>query len=212
MSTLHAAPAQRIDLARQRKDLYVPPAKAPVLVDVPEFQFLMLDGAGDPNTSPAYQEAISALYGLAYPLKFAIRAATGRDYPVLPLEGLWWVDGGGEPFAVDRSTWRWTMMIRVPDEATPELIAEARAKAAKKVPVEMLARLRVERFREGQAAQIMYVGPYAAERPTIERLHAFVAERGLAPVGKHHEIYLGDPRRTAAEKLRTVLRHPVRPT
>jgi hypothetical protein len=201
---------QKIDLAREWKDLYAPSAKEPVLVDVPEFVFLMIDGTGDPNTAPAYQDAVATLYAVAYPLKFAIRAATGRDYALPPLEGLWWVEGGGDPFAVDRQGWRWTMMLRLPDEATPELIAEARTKAAKKVSAETLTRLRAEQFREGQAAQVMHVGPYAAERPTIERLHAFIAEQGLTPVGRHHEIYLGDPRRTAPEKLRTILRQPVR--
>lgn len=203
---------QKIDLARERKDLYAPSAKAPVLVDVPEFLFLMIDGTGDPNTAPEYREALAALYGVVYPLKFAIGAATQRDYAVPPLEGLWWIEGDGDPFAVDRAAWRWTMMLRLPEEATPELIAGARTKAAKKVPASTLHRLRVERFREGPAAQVMHEGPYADEQPTVERLHTFIAEQGLTPLGKHHEIYLKDPQRTAPEKLKTVLRQPVRTT
>jgi len=203
-----------MDLVRELKPLYSPSAKQPVVVDVPELAFLMIDGRGDPNSSAVYQEAIGALYSTAYTLKFTLKKRSpDRDFKVMPLEGLWWADDERptlEELQDDRDSWNWTMMIAVPDEVTADEVAEATRTAAERRPNASLAKIRLERFAEGAAAQVMHVGPYSAEAPTIERLHAFVADEGYELRGRHHEIYLGDPRRTAPERLKTVVRHPVR--
>jgi hypothetical protein len=203
-----------LDLVRQLKPLYAPSAKHPSIVEVPELTFLMLDGRGDPNTSEQYQDALGALYGIAYTLKFTRKKADAeRDFKVAPLEGLWWADSERpdlEEPQTARDGWNWTMMIALPDDVTAAELAAAAEAAARRRPSPALDLARLERFDEGMAAQIMHVGPYSAEAPTIERLHAFVAEQGYELRGRHHEIYLGDPRRTAPERLKTVIRHPVR--
>jgi hypothetical protein len=202
------------DLIKQHKSLYAPSAKHPTIVEVPELAFLMVDGRGDPNTSEAYQQALEALYGVAYTLKFSLKKADApRDFKVAPLEGLWWADEAAPSMAElqhDRDAWNWTMMIAVPDEVSDEEVAAAAGAAARKRELPAAALPRLERLEEGLAAQIMHVGPYAEEAPTIELLHGFVAAQGYELRGRHHEIYLGDPRRTAPERLKTVLRHPVR--
>ncbi len=200
----------KIDFKREAKELYAPSRK-PTMVDVPEFQFLMVDGMGDPNTSPDFHGAANALYTLAYILKFTLKRTDGIDFVVAPLEGLWSM-AGGEAFDSARpSDWRWTLMIRQPEEVTPAVFEQARAQAAHKAAADVLGRLRLERFEEGRCAQIMHIGPFATEGPTIHALHAFAEEQGLQPYGRHHEIYLSDPRRMAPERMRTVLRQPVRP-
>jgi hypothetical protein len=198
----------KIDLKRQLKAVYTAKA-APALVDVPEIAFLMVDGRGDPNTSAEYRDALESLYAVAYAAKFGAKEA-GNDFVVMPLEGLWWADDM-EAFTVDsgREAWRWTAMIALPESVDEALVAEAVAAAGSKKPLPALGLLRFERFREGRAAQVLHVGPYAAEKPTIERLHDFIASEGLERRGKHHEVYLGDPRRTAPERLRTIIRQPV---
>jgi len=202
-----------LDLVRQLKPLYAPSAKHPVIVEVPELSFLMLDGRGDPNTSEQYQDALGALYGIAYTLKFTLKKSDPeRDFRVAPLEGLWWADAEAPSLAelqADRDAWNWTMMIALPDDVTAAELAAAAEAAARRRPLPGAGSIRLERFEEGLAAQIMHVGPYSAEAPTIERLHAFVEEQGYALLGRHHEIYLGDPRRTAPERLKTIIRHPV---
>ena len=203
-----------VDLVRQFKPLYAPSAKHPVIVEVPELAFLMVDGRGDPNTSEQYQDALQALYGVAYTLKFALKKADPeRDFKVAPLEGLWWADEGRptmDELQAARDAWNWTMMIALPAEVTAAEVAAAAEAAARRRPSPAISLVRLERLEEGLAAQIMHVGPYSAEAPTIERLHAFVQEQGYELRGRHHEIYLGDPRRTAPERLKTVIRHPVR--
>jgi hypothetical protein len=192
------------------KRLYSPSAKECVLLEVPSMQFLMVDGKGDPNTSQEYQQAIEVLYSLAYTLKFMLKKRGGPDFKVMPLEGLWWTEGEGFD-AANKDAWLWTAMIRQPDFVTAAMIEEASAQAKAKRELPALARTRFESFDEGLSAQIMHIGPYADEGPTIERLHAFIHEQGFELSGKHHEIYLGDPRRAAPEKLKTVLRQPARP-
>ena len=199
-------PATKIDLTTDFKAA----RRAPDLVDVPEFSFLMIDGHGDPNVSAQYVQAIEALYSVAYTLKFALkRGPLQLDYRVMPLEGLWWVPDMRQFSTERKSDWDWTMMIRQPDEVDEDLLEEAVRKASAKKDLPAVPLLRLERFVEGVAAQVMHVGPYAAEGPTIQRLHAFIAERGYARAGKHHEIYLGDPRRSAPERLKTIIRQPV---
>ena len=201
--------ATKIDFKRELRELYAP-AREPSLVEVPEMAFLMIDGHGDPNTVPDYGKAIEALYTVAYTAKFDIkRAPDGIDYGVMPLEGLWWVPDMSKFMTEDKSAWNWTMMIMQPDQVTTEVFEEARAKATKKKSLDAIGQVRLERFAEGLAAQIMHIGPYAAEGPTIQRLHAFVAERGYERAGKHHEVYLSDPRRASPEKMKTIVRQPI---
>jgi hypothetical protein len=201
--------ATKVDYRRELGPFYKA-GRNPELVDVPELSFLMVDGRGDPNTAVAYREAIEALYSITYRLKFTLkRAPAGLDYAVMPLEGLWWSQAD-ESFASGRkSDWRWTAMILQPDEVTGEMVNDAIQIAERKRPLPAARKLRLERFREGRAAQVMHVGPYSAEAPTIAKLHEFIADQGLSLTGKHHEIYLGDPRRAAPEKLRTIVRQPV---
>lgn len=197
-----------LDIKKVYKDLFAPPSKAPVLVDVPPLQYLMIDGQGDPNSAPQYVAAVTTLYSVAYALRFALKKAAVLDYSVPPLEGLWWAEEWGDFLTGDRDAWQWTMMILTPAAVTHEwfgkAVIEARTKGAPAVD-----RLRLDTYAEGSSAQIMHIGPYAAEGPTIQRLHQFIAERGYVPTGKHHEVYLGDPRRSAPEKLKTVIRQPI---
>ena len=197
-----------LDLKKDLKHLYNPSTKGVVLVDVPEMQFLMIDGMGDPNTAQEYSDAVSALYSMAYTLKFLIRKELGIDYPVMPLEGLWWVEDM-RAFSVDKKNdWLWTMMIMQPDIVTLEHFQEALKQVEQKKPYPGLSKIRLERFAEGLAAQIMHIGPYATEKPTVEKIHTFIQEQSYSLSGKHHEIYLGDPRKAAPEKLKTVVRQP----
>jgi hypothetical protein len=198
-----------LDLKRELPQLYRATAQ-PAFVDVPELPFLAVDGSGDPNTAAEYAEAVQALYTVAYTLRFALeRRADGVDAPVMPLEGLWWAPDPSAFRTGDRGAWRWTMLIRQPEQVTGGDVADAVAQAQRKKGLPGLDRVRLERYAEGRAAQVLHVGPYAAEGPTIERLHRFIAEQGYRLSGKHHEIYVGDPRRSAPERLRTILRQPV---
>jgi hypothetical protein len=198
----------KLDLKKEYRHLYNPSSKECSIVDVPELQFLMVDGAGDPNTSVAYTEAVEALYAMSYTLKF-ISKQESVDYAVMPLEGLWWTPNLAEFSAEDKSAWEWTAMMVQPEHITADLVASAADEVRRKKDPSALDRVRLERYREGLAVQILYFGPYADEAPTIERLHQFAIDGGYQLRGKHHEVYLSDPRRTAPEKLRTVIRQPV---
>ncbi len=202
-----------IDLRKQLKHLYQPSAKKFSVVDVPPMNFLMIDGAGNPNISPDFQEALEALYGMSYTLKFGMKLGKyGKkkvDYSVMALEGLWWMDDMTE-FSLDRKDdWKWTVMMMQPDLITPDLVELAREDLRKKKDPAALPKVCFDSYHEGLSAQIMYVGPFADEGPTIQRLHEFIVKSGHQRRGKHHEIYLGDPRRTAPEKLKTVIRQPM---
>jgi hypothetical protein len=206
---------ETLDLRKTYKDLYAPSAKAFSLVEVPPLRFIMIDGTGDPNRAQAYQEAVEALYSVAYGLKFAAKKAGAgeagaADWSVMPLEGLWWAeDMSAFTSGTGRDDWEWTMMIAQPDVISAEQVERVAAAARKKKDLPALDRLRLETYTEGPSAQALYLGAYADEGPTIARLHAWIAEQGYTPRGKHHEVYLGDPRRTAPEKLKTVIRQPV---
>jgi hypothetical protein len=198
-------------LSNERALLYKASAREPEIVRVPEMGFVMIDGQGDPNTSPGYADAIQALYSLSYTLKFALKRELGLQYRVGPLEGLWWSEDMAE-FSEDRKgDWSWIMMIAQPDEVTPDRFDLARTDVGHKKDLPALPRARLQRFEEGTAAQILYVGPFSGEGPTIRRLHAFIKQRGHTFDGihqKHHEIYLSDPRRSAPERWRTIIRQP----
>ncbi len=199
----------KLDLKKEYREFYNPSAKSCSVVDVPEMQFLMVDGSGDPNTSQAYQDAVGALYAMAYTLKFLSKQTEKLDYVVMPLEGLWWTDDMAGFSAEDKSAWKWTAMIMQPDHITSAQVEASREEVRNKKNPPALDRLRFESLREGLSVQIMHIGPYADEGPTIARLHQFAADSGYSLRGKHHEIYLSDPRRAAPEKLRTVIRQPV---
>ncbi len=204
-----------LDYKKQYPELYAPKA-VPALVEVPEISFLMVDGAGDPN-GEAYAQAVELLYGLSYTIKMSHKSGDAPEgffeYTVPPLEGLWWCKGDSFDYN-RREDWLWTSMIRQPDFVTPEVLGWAKAACAKKKPGLDCAKVRLERFSEGLCAQMLHTGPYAEEPATVAVLHRFMAEQGLTDETglhrKHHELYLADPRRTAPEKLRTVLRLPVR--
>ena len=199
------------DFKKDRKDLYAPPTTGFVLVDVPPMTFLAIDGHGDPNTSVAYREAVEALYAASYAVKFAGKAQ-GRDIVVGPLEGLWSAADPGAFTSRAKADWDWTMMIRQPDWATADMLRETIAATARKKSLPALEAMRVFPYAEGTCLQIMYIGAYDGEAPTLARLHdEIMPAQGLTWNGPHHEIYLGDPRRVAPEKLKTILRQPVRP-
>lgn len=199
----------KIDYKKELKHLYNPSKKEVALVDVPPMNFLLVDGSGYPGTSQAYEDAMEALYAMAYTLKFKIKKSDGGvDFTVMPLEGLWWAEDM-ELFAEEPDNWLWTSMIMQPEHVTEMHVAQAQEEVERKKNPVALPLLRFERFHEGLSAQIMHIGPFSEEGPTIEKLHAFIAESGHTRRDKHHEIYLSDPRRTAPEKLRTIIRQPV---
>lgn len=204
---------QKLDLKKDLKHLYNPSAKAPVMLDMPPMNFLAIDGKGTPDGSDAIA-AIEALYAVAYTLKFSVKKGPQAiDYHVMPLEGLWWADDMSRFGTGDKTVWKWTYMIMQPELITREMVDKAVAEVRKKKNLAALSRMRFERFDEGKAAQIMFFGPYADEGPTIKRLHDFIHAQGMTFDGlkqKHHEIYLSDPRRTAPEKLKTIIRQPAR--
>ena len=200
------------DLKKRFSALYSPSAREVSIVDVPLMSFLMVDGEGDPNTAVSYQDAIQALYSVSYTLKFMLKQGPEAvDYIVMPLEGLWWTEGGGMQDVASKDGWRWTAMIMQPDAITAEHVRRAIERAQTKRDLPALPRLRFASFEEGRAAQVMHIGPYAAEAPAIERLHAFIEAHGGRLTGKHHEIYLSDPGRTAPERLKTIIRQPFVP-
>jgi hypothetical protein len=199
----------KIDFRRALK--HYQGTRAIEVIDVPAMQFVMVDGAGNPNTAQAYKTAIEWLYSTSYALKFAAKASLGRDYVVPPLEGLWWADEPEDFVARRKDNWRWTMMIMAPDFITHAMFSEAVSKAAKKLG-EAPDTLRLERYDEGRCLQVLHVGSYDDEGPILAQLHGVeMPQRGLAFNGHHHEIYLSDARRTAPSKLKTILRQPVRP-
>ena len=201
---------EKLDLRQQLKHLYQPPAKEVTQVDVPALNYLMLDGSGDPNTSQAYRDGVQVLFNLSYTLKFMVKkGALAIDYSVLPLEGLWWAEDMSTFLTADKSRWQWTMLMMQPDFITPAMVAEAIQAVKRKSDPPLLKAVRLETLSEGLCAQIMHVGPFSAEGPTIERLHQYIADAGYQRRGKHHEIYLSDIRKTAPEKWRTVIRQPM---
>lgn len=197
----------KIDLKKGLKHLYNPSAKVVSAVDVPVMNFLMVDGEGDPNSSQQYVEAVQALYVLAYALKFKVKK-TGVDYAVMPLEGLWWTDDMSQFSVRNKEIWKWTMMIAQPDYVTDKLFVEALDEVERKKGLPALSRVRLEAYHEGPAAQMMHIGPYSEEEPTVAKIHAFIIESGYKLWGKHHEIYLKDPQKSAPATLQTVVRQP----
>lgn len=202
---------EKIDFKKQFKQFYRPSAKQVDAVDVPTWNYLMIDGEGDPDSTPAFTDAIEALYPLSYTLKFMIKKGDiGVDYGVLPLEGLWWADDLDDFVNGNKANWRWTLMMMQPEWITPGLVDEAMEKVGKKKNPTSLSRVRFEPFTEGSAAQIMHIGPFSEEGPTVEKVHEFIQSTGKERWGKHHEIYLSDIRRAAPENWKTIIRQPMR--
>ena len=204
------ATVQKIDLKQELKHLYQPSAKEVVQVDVPTLRFLMIDGEGDPNTSPQYAQAVEALFTVSYTVKFMVKKGpAATDYAVMPLEGLWWADDMSAFAANDKSKWKWTMMIMQPHFVEVEVLHAAIAEVKKKKALPAINDLRIEDFTEGLCAQVLHIGPFSEEGPTIQKVHAFIgASSSLA--GKHHEIYLSDIRRADPAKWKTIIRQPMK--
>jgi hypothetical protein len=201
----------KIDYKKEFKSLYNPPSKEVVVVDVPAFNFVMVDGKGDPNTSQEYREAVEALFAVSYALKFMVKKGKSAvDYGVLPLEGLWLADDMNSFVAGNKAAWKWTAMIMQPNFVTEALFREAVEQTVKKKDLLAVPKLRFEVFNEGLSAQIMHIGPYAAEQPTVEKIHSYIEANGYEFNGKHHEIYVSDPRKAAPEKMKTVVRQPMK--
>jgi hypothetical protein len=205
---------ETLDLKKQLKFLYQPSAKVVEVVDVPCFHYLSIDGqieAGHmPGDSPNFAESTQAIYSAAYTLKFALkqRKEAPIDFPVMALEGLWWTETGAYDLQ-KADGWKYTLLILQPEQITQEMFAEAVVKINKKKTNPALARLRLAEFSEGRCIQIMHIGPYADEARTLQKMDEYAAAHGLRLHGKHHEIYLGDPRKAQPEKMKTVLRHPI---
>ncbi|HEY5984100.1 MAG TPA: GyrI-like domain-containing protein [Anaerolineales bacterium] len=211
---------KRLDLKQQYRKLYVPSARKVEIVRVPKLQFLNIDGhiekGEEPGTSPGFQESMMAMYGMAYTMKFMLklRAKNPIDYPVMAIEGLWWVNDGVFDISV-KDNWLYSMLILTPTVVTKKTFETARdAVRRKRGDSPALQRIELAYFTEGLCMQIMHVGPYKDEPATVDRMRAFAAREGYEDLvghgGKHHEIYMGDPRKTTPAQLKTVLRHPVR--
>jgi len=205
------ATMERIDYKKLMPKLYSAPSGEFVAVDVPAMQFVKIDGQGDPNTEPSYKRAIEWLYSVSYAMKFAAKAMKGKDYIVPPLEGLWWADAPEDFVKRHKARWRWTMMIMAPD-FTGRSLFEAAVENARNKLGEPPGTLRLEPLDEGPCLQTLHIGSYDAEGPVLAKLHKeLMLAQGLTFAGPHHEIYLSDARKTAPEKLKTILRQPVKP-
>ena len=202
----------KIDFKRKLKEYYQPNKNEVVNIDVPEMQFLMIDGIGSPGDSQEYKDALAVLYPVAFKTKF-LSKSKGRDYVVPPLEGLWWADNMADFIEGKRDKWKWTMMIMQPDWITQEMIKEAILITKEKKPElsNLLPKLRLKKYKEGKVAQIMHIGPYSEEGATVQKVHDFIKKEGGSFNGhdnKHHEIYLSDPRKANPATMKTVIRQP----
>lgn len=200
-----------LDLKKQYKQLYSQSPGKISVVEIPEFQFLAVDGKGDPNKVPEFRTAVEALYAVAYGLKFSLkkRARNAVDYPVMALEGLWWVPDMRKFDPGKKDKWLWRVMIMQPSIIDDTMVAEMKSAVEAKKDLPSLKKLELVRYNEGLSAQILHVGPYGVEEPTIRLLHDYIAAEGYKRRGHHHEIYLSDPRRTDPSKLKTIIRQPM---
>jgi hypothetical protein len=199
----------KVDLKKELKHLYNPSAKEVSTVDVPAMNFLMVDGEGAPS-SPQYMQSIEALFTVSYTLKFMVKKGSGVDYAVMPLEGLWWMDNMKEFSTERKDEWKWTSMIMQPEYVKEADVKTAIEQAHKKKDLPAIDKVRFENFKEGLAAQIFYVGPYSAEGPTVTKIHDYIHKTGHELSGKHHEIYLNNAAKVAPEKLKTIIRQPMK--
>ena len=202
---------RKLDLKKEYRELYSPPGRDPVVVEVPPLKYLMIDGIDAEPGNEAFQNAIQALFSVSYKTKFISKKQLESDYVVMPLEGLWWADDMNDFVAGKKKNWRWTLMILQPGLVTLEMIDSAKDASGGKAPADSLEKLRLDELHEGLSAQIMHIGPYSEEHGNIMKIHELISGEGGSFEGtaqKHHEIYLSDFRKTAPEKLKTVLRQP----
>ncbi len=200
---------KKIDFKKTLKHLYGPSAKQVISVDVPTMNYLMVDGDGAPE-SQAYSNAIEALYGVAYTIKFALKKGPAAiDFGVMPLEGLWWADDMSQFSVDDKESWKWTMMIMQPDIITQKMADAAITEVREKKAPEAIDLVRFRDLTEGKCAQILHRGPFSEEGPTVEKVHQFIDNAKCKRIGKHHEIYLSDIRRAAPENWKTIIRQPM---
>ena len=203
----------KLDLKKEFKELYKVSDKAPVVVDVPLLKIISIEGKGNPNTSLEFKNAVEALFPVAFKIKFASKKELGKDYTVMPLEGLWWTEDMNEFSIENKDNWLWKVFIVQPDFITEDMFESSIEEVKKKKDLLSISKLRFETFSEGLSVQVLHVGSYDDEPKTVKMLHDFIAERGYSFDGlvqKHHEIYLSDMRKTASEKLKTILRQPVK--
>ncbi len=201
---------KKIDFKKSLTGLYKATSGKIDFVTVPSISYLMCDGHGDPNNSLLFQDAVEALFSLSYTVKFMFKKSDQQiNYSVMPLEGLWWTDDPGNFSMKDKKAWKWTLMIMQPEFVTPADVDKARAELALRKQLTKLNDLRLEAMTEGLCAQTLHIGPFNTEPPTIQKLHESIEEHGYKLRGKHREIYLNDMRRTAPEKLKTIIRQPV---
>jgi len=200
----------KIDLKKEYKELYKPSAKKVSFVEVPKLNYLAIDGKGDPNTSQEYQDSIEALMSLSYKIKFIMKKQHQKDYVVMPLEGLWWADDMDNFSIEDKSDWKWRSLVMQPDFVKKEHIQQGKEEVAKKKDLPSLDKVKFIELDEGLSAQILHIGPYAEEGPSVEKLHNEIEENNYEFNGLHHEIYLSDVRRTKPEKLKTIIRQAVK--
>ena len=203
---------EKLDFKKKLKHLYNPSAKEVCLVDVPEMNFVIFDGSGDPNIAQEYQEAIEIIYSLSYTIKFLIKKIHEIDYGVMPLEGLWWTDDMSLFSTDNKDIWKWTVMIMQPECVTPVVFQDACLQVESKKKRSGITRARFQSFQEGNAIQIMHIGPFSTEGPTLENIHEFARNKRYTfddLLQKHHEIYLSDYRKTSPDKLKTIIRQPV---
>ena len=201
---------KKIDLKKELEHLYQPSAKEVIQVEVPTLNYLMVDGAGDPNNSASFSEAVEALFAVSYAIKFMIKKGPlAIDYGVMPLEGLWWSDDMSQFSIADKANWKWTLMIMQPDFVARETVDHAVAEVRKKKNPAGISRIRFEALSKGRCAQILHIGPFSEEGPTVAKVHRFIDARGER-TGKHHEIYLSDTRKADPAKWKTIIRQPMK--
>jgi hypothetical protein len=206
---VHAIAAPKLDLRNELDPLYHAKPRQPETITAPPLHYLAIDGCGDPNTSPAYRAAVEALFTVSYHLKFSVKKNGGPDYTVMPLEGLWWTEDMHSFSATNKASWRWTMMILQPVFITTEMVETAQcAVKRRKNDLWAVDRLHHRLIEEGDCVQILHVGPFSEEGPTVEILHRWLQDSGKHLRGKHHEIYLTDIRRTAPSRWKTIIRQP----
>ena len=200
----------KIDFKKEYKELYKQSSKKVSFVEVPKLNYLAIDGEGDPNTSQEYKDSIEALMTVSYKTKFIMKKEHKKDYVVMPLEGLWWEDGVNKVSIEDKSKWKWTSILMQPNFVKEEHIGQAKEEVAKKKNLPSLDKIKFIELDEGLSAQILHIGPYSEEGPTVEKLHNAIEENSYEFNGIHHEIYLSDVRRAKPEKLKTIIRQPVK--
>ena len=200
---------EKVDYKKELKELYKASAKACSVIEVPAMRFLMIEGQGNPNESIEFQNGVEALFSVSYTLKFMIKKSDGIDYGVMPLEGLWWCDDM-EKFSVeDKDNWKWKLMIMQPSHITHENFFEAVEKVSREKKLNAADKINFATYDEGKAAQILHIGPFSEEGPTVQKLHTFILDNQYQMTGKHHEIYISDTRRGKAENWKTIIRQPI---